>query len=119
MLPLQLLDSAWARSHVRPRLAPLWVALALVPLVAVWTLPQTLAGLGFALYRRLQGRRIHAYQLGPFLFLVVRARGPASAGISLGLVVFADRPPILKHEFCHLFTALWLSWLYLPVYAAE
>jgi hypothetical protein len=34
-------------------------------------------------------------------------------------VVFADSPSILTHEFCHAYTALWLSWLYLPAYGLE
>ena len=28
-------------------------------------------------------------------------------------------PVILTHEFCHLYTGLWLGWLYLPVYGLE
>jgi hypothetical protein len=35
------------------------------------------------------------------------------------VVVFAESPSILKHEFCHLFSGLWLSWAYLPVYGLE
>jgi hypothetical protein len=93
--------------------------IALVPVLLLWTLPQTLAGLGFALWRRAQGHRPQPYRFGPFLFLVVPARGPFIAGISLGLVVFASGPGLLKHEFCHLLTGLWLSWLYLPVYGLE
>ena len=42
-----------------------------------------------------------------------------TSGVSLGLVVLADRPSILTHEFCHLYTGLWLTWLYLPVYGLE
>jgi len=91
----------------------------LVPPLLVWTLPQTLAGLVFAAWRRLQGHRLEAYRFGPFLYLVVPAPGPLSPGISLGLVIFASTPDLLKHEFCHLVTALWLSWLYLPVYGLE
>lgn len=93
--------------------------LLLLPLLLVWTLPQTLVGLCFAAYRLAQGHRLQIHQFGPFLFLVVPAAGPLSAGISLGLVVFASSPRILKHEFSHLITALWLTWLYLPVYGLE
>ena len=96
-----------------------WLAALLVPPLLLWTLPQTLAGLVFALRRRLQGHRARLHRFGPFLFLVVPAPGPYSAGISLGLVVFARDSSILKHEFCHLLTGLWLSWLYLPVYGLE
>jgi hypothetical protein len=85
----------------------------------LWTLPQTLAGLAYALVERLRGARLGLYRFGPFVFLVVRARPLASRGISLGLVVLADRPEILTHEFCHLYTALWLNWLFLPVYGLE
>jgi hypothetical protein len=94
-------------------------AMLLVPLLLLWTLPQTLAGLAFVLLRRAQGHRTRFYLFGPFLFLVVSARGPMTSGISLGMVVFACTPAILKHEFCHLLTGLWLSWLYLPVYGLE
>lgn len=94
-------------------------AIALAPLLLLWTLPQTLAGLAFALVRRAQGHPLQVYLFGPFLFLVVPARGPLTAGISLGLAVFACEPGILKHEFCHLLTGLWLTWLYLPVYGLE
>lgn len=98
---------------------PLPATLLLVPFLALWTLPQTLAGLLVCLLRVVQGHRPRLYRFGPFLFLVIRARGPLSSGISLGLVVFSQVPEILKHEFCHLFTALWLCWLYLPVYGVE
>ncbi len=96
-----------------------WPGALLLPLLVVWTLPQTLAGLVFAVRRRAQGHRLHLYAFGPFLYLVVRAPGPLTAGISLGVVVFSSSPRILKHEFCHLVTGLWLSWLYLPVYGIE
>lgn len=103
---------------LRQRLLGLAV-LVVTPVLLAWTLPQTLAGLAFAIVRRVQGHRVQLYLFGPFLFLVVPARGPTSAGISLGLVVFACRTDILKHEFCHLLTALWLGWLYLPIYGLE
>jgi len=93
--------------------------LLLAPALALWTLPQTLAGLGYALVKRLRGERLGLYFFGPFVFLVVRGRPLASSGISLGLVVLADRSSILTHEFCHLYTGLWLTWLYLPVYGLE
>jgi hypothetical protein len=73
----------------------------LAPALLLWTLPQTLAGLAYALVERLRGARLSLYRFGPFVFLVVRARPLASRGISLGLVVLADRPEILTHEFCH------------------
>lgn len=95
------------------------LSLTLVPVLALWTLPQTLAGLGYALVKRLRGERCGLYRFGPFVFLVVRGSPMASSGISLGLVVIADRPSILTHEFCHLYTGLWLTWLYLPVYGIE
>jgi hypothetical protein len=82
-------------------------------------LPQTLAGLGVALLRRREGHRPTLCRFGPFLFVVVRTPGPLSAGISLGVVVFAETHEILKHELCHLITGLWLSWIYLPVYGLE
>ena len=69
--------------------------------------------------KRLRGVPARFYRFGPFLYLVVPDGVVASSGISLGLVVLADRPSILEHEFCHLYTALWLSWLYLPVYGLE
>jgi hypothetical protein len=95
------------------------LGVALFPLVLLWTLPQTVVGLVFALVRRLQGHRLSLHCFGPFVFLVVPARGPASEAISLGLVIFARSPAILKHEFCHLLTGLWLTWLYLPAYGLE
>ncbi len=98
---------------------PLTVALILTPLMALWTLPQTLAGLAYAVTMKLRGAPIGLYRFGPFVFVVVRERPLASSGISLGLVVLADRPSILTHEFCHLYTGLWLTWLYLPVYGLE
>jgi len=91
----------------------------LLPVIIVWTLPQTLAGLVLALWHRLRGTPVFLYAFGPSLFFVVPTPPPASCGISLGAVVFADRPEILTHEFCHLYTGLWLGWLYLPVYGLE
>jgi hypothetical protein len=109
---------AAAAHHATARSA-LAGAVLLTPLLLVWTLPQTLAGLAFAIVRRAQGHPARLYLFGPFLFLVIPAPGPWSAGISLGLVVLACREEILKHECCHLLTGLWLSWLYLPVYGLE
>jgi hypothetical protein len=68
---------------------------------------------------RLRGHRGSWYRFGPFLFYVMPCAPPASRGISLGAVVFADEPSILTHEFCHVYTALWLAWAYLPVYGFE
>ena len=116
---LHRLDRDWQSSLARPPQVPRSVAYALFPLIALWTLPQTLAGLAIAMYRRAEGHPLYLYQFGPFLFLVARTPGPASAGISLGVVVFSEAPSILKHEFCHLFSGLWLSWFYLPVYGLE
>ena len=99
--------------------SPLWLALLLAPLLLVWTLPQTLIGLLYCLFRHVQGHRLCLYRFGPFIFVVTRARGPLFRGISLGLFIFSETADILKHEFCHLFTALWLAWLYLPVYGIE
>jgi hypothetical protein len=98
---------------------PLTAALLLAPCLLLWTFPQTFAGLVVCAARCLQGYRPYVYRFGPFLFVVTRARGPYATGISLGLFIFSATPEILKHEFCHLFTALWLSWLYLPVYGIE
>ncbi len=90
-----------------------------VPLLAVWTLPQTLVGLMLVAMLLPRGWPVGVYRFGPFFFLVV-PRGLAKArGISLGLVVLADDPAILRHEFCHLFSGLWLGWVYLPVYGLE
>jgi hypothetical protein len=50
---------------------------------------------------------------------VVPRAPPASRGISLGVVVLAEDPSVLTHEFCHVYTALWLAWAYLPVYGLE
>jgi hypothetical protein len=111
--------SAWRQGPAGREPWPRALGLALVPFLALWTLPQTLAGLVYALGKRLRGERVGLYRFGPFVFLVVPDRPLASSGISLGLVVFADRPSILTHEFCHLYTGLWLSWLYLPVYGLE
>ncbi len=102
----------------RPPL-PLGVAVLLFPLVLLWTLPQTLAGRGFVVAGRLRGRRGAWYQFGPFLFYLVPWAPRWIRGISLGVIVLANDPAIITHEFCHVFTALWLSWLYLPVYGLE
>ena len=110
---------AWRESPRGAPPAPLPRALALSLALALWTLPQTLAGLALALWHRARGASLALYRFGPFVFLVVPASPPASTGISLGLVVISERPEILTHEFCHLYTALWLSWLYLPVYGVE
>lgn len=110
---------AWRESPRGDPPAPLARALALAPLLALWTLPQTLAGLALALWHRARGVPLALYRFGPFVFLVAPASPPASTGISLGLVVISERPEVLTHEFCHLYTALWLSWLYLPVYGVE
>jgi hypothetical protein len=98
---------------------PRTAALVLTPLWALWTLPQTLVGLAYGVAMKLRGARVGLYRFGPFVFVVVKGRPMASSGISLGLVVLADRPSILTHEFCHLYTGLWLTWLYLPVYGLE
>lgn len=112
-------DAAWRASPAGDPPAPLALALALAPLLALWTLPQTLAGLALALWHRARGAPWMIHRFGPFAFLVVPASPPASRGISLGLVVLSERPELLTHEFCHLYSALWLSWLYLPVYGIE
>jgi hypothetical protein len=111
--------SAWERSPFGRAPWPLAASLALFFPTLLWTLPQTLAGLAFALYARARGHRAALYRFGPFLFVVVPWAPPWVKGISLGVVVLADEPRILTHEFCHLFTALWLAWLYLPVYGLE
>lgn len=112
-------DPGWRRTELGQAPWPRWAGLALLPLVALWTLPQTLAGLALALGCRARGAPWWLYRFGPFVFLVVPASPPASAGISLGVVVISERPDILTHEFCHLYSGLWLSWLYLPVYGLE
>ena len=99
--------------------APLGLAMALFPFVVLWTLPQTIGGLALALHARLRGHRGAWYRFGPFLYYVVPCAPPASRGISLGVVVLSEDASILTHEFCHIYTALWLSWLYLPVYGLE
>jgi hypothetical protein len=119
VLPFRPMLSSWSESPSGSAPAPLPLAAALLPLLVAWTLPQTLAGAALALRARRQGHRGAFYRFGPFLFYVVPCAPPASRGISLGAVVFADHPSILTHEFCHLYTALWLSWLYLPVYGLE
>ncbi len=95
------------------------VALAALVALALWTLPQTLVGLGYAVLKRIQGHRWMGYRFGPFLFLVVPSAPIGGRGISLGLVVLAEDWTLLTHEFCHVYSALWLSWLYLPVYGIE
>lgn len=112
-------STAWENRGAGRQPWPLIASSLLLPVLVLHTLPQTLVGLVVALYRWLQGHRPVLYRFGPFLFIVVRARGPGPRGISLGVVVFSETPDILKHEFCHLFTGLWLSWAYLPVYGLE
>lgn len=112
-------NPAWSRAPDGKPPSSWLVVILLVPFVVVWTLPQTVAGLACAVAARLCGVPLFVYRFGPFPFLVVPAPPPASRGISLGLVVFADSPAILTHEFCHLYTAAWLGWLYLPVYGLE
>jgi hypothetical protein len=99
--------------------APWPVALALLPLVVAWTLPQTLVGLAWGALKLLRGVRPALYRFGPFMFLVVPEEPFFGGGISLGVVVLAKDPSLLTHEFCHLYTALWLGWLYLPAYGLE
>ncbi len=94
----------------------LWPALALVPILLVWLMPQTLAGIAFALVRRTRPRWA---RFGPLVCAVIPTRGLGTAGISLGLVVFAEHPSIVRHELCHVITGMWLGWLYLPVYGLE
>jgi hypothetical protein len=110
---------SWRASPGGRAPAPFVLAAALFPLVAMWTLPQTLAGIALAAHAHLRGVRGRWYRFGPFLFYVVPTAPPASRGISLGVVVLADDPSILTHELCHLYTGLWLAWLYLPVYGLE
>jgi len=98
---------------------PTALTVLLFPLFALWTLPQTLVGLAYAIVQRRRGHRPHLYVFGPFLFVVIRAHGPKSPAISLGVVVFTESPGFLKHELCHILTGLWLTWLYLPVYGIE
>ena len=110
---------AWPQSHPGTAPWPLAVSLLLLPLFVLWTLPQTLCGLAYALLNRVRGSPLMAYRFGPFLFLV-SPRGPiGGGGVSLGMVVLADDPSLLTHELCHVYTALWLSWLYLPAYGLE
>ena len=113
------MQQEWLAADVGSEPAKLIVALLLVIPLFIWTLPQTLVGLAFAIYRRLQGHRFGLYRFGPFIYMVVPARGPASEAISFGMVIFTSSPSFLKHEFCHLITGLWLSWLYLPIYGIE
>jgi hypothetical protein len=110
---------AWENLDAKRQPWPVLASALLFPILLLHTLPQTLAGLAVTVYRWLQGHRPVLYRFGPFLFIVVRARGPGPRGISLGVVIFSETPDILKHEFCHLFTGLWLSWAYLPVYGLE
>ncbi|MGZ5967174.1 MAG: hypothetical protein ACXWP4_05870 [Polyangiales bacterium] len=110
---------SWERSTIGREPWPLVASIALFPFLALWTLPQTIGGLGFALHARLRGHRGAFYRFGPFVFYVVPWAPKWIRGISLGVVVLADDPSILTHEFCHVFTALWLHWLYLPVYGLE
>ena len=117
--PLRSRLTSWQEAPAGTEPAPLPFAVAFLPFLVAWTLPQTLAGAALAIRARLQGHRGSFYRFGPFLFYVVPCAPPASRGISLGAVVFADHPSILTHEFCHVYTALWLSWLYLPVYGLE
>ena len=119
VLPFRPRLTSWARSPRGTPPAPLGLAIALLPLAILWTLPQTLAGLALVAHARTRGVRGSWYRFGPLLFYVVPCAPPASRGISLGVVVFADDPSILTHEFCHFYTALWLTWLYLPVYGLE
>jgi hypothetical protein len=111
-------DPAWDAHAGEP--PPAWPITALLfPCVVLWTLPQTVAGLAYAAIKRVRGHAVRLYRFGPFLYVVVPSAPVASRGISLGVVVFADHPSILTHEFCHLYTAAWLGWLYLPVYGLE
>ena len=113
------LDQAWRGPSPGRHPSHPAVALALLPLAIAWTLPQTLVGVALAAVRRAQGHPWWVYRFGPVIYLVVPAPSIASAGISLGVVVLADRPSILTHEFCHLYTSAWLGWLYLPSYGLE
>jgi hypothetical protein len=117
--PIRPRIRSWSRSNAGDEPAPLAAALALAPLLALWTLPQTIAGALLAARARIQGHRGDWYRFGAFLFYVVPCAPPASRGISLGIVVLAEDPSILTHEFCHLYTGLWLAWSYLPVYGLE
>lgn len=112
-------SGSWENLEATRQPWPLIASSLLFPVLALHTLPQTVVGLVVAFYRWLQGHRPVLYRFGPFLFIVFRARGPGPRGISLGVVVFSETPDILKHEFCHLLTGLWLSWAYLPVYGLE
>jgi hypothetical protein len=117
--PPAILRHDWSRSPQGKAPWPLAVSLVLFPLLLVWTFPQSLGGLLYACYHRARGGRFLYYRFGPFIYLVVPIAPFRAQGISLGLVVFANRPEILIHEFCHTYTALWLSWLYLPIYGLE
>ena len=99
--------------------APRLLQLALLPPVILWTLPQTLVGFSWAIVQRLRGHPWEFYRFGPFIYLVVPTPFPGTLGISLGVVVYVGVPSILEHEFCHLITAMWLGWAYLPVYGLE
>ena len=114
--------SSWPASSFGQSPMPLWFIISIFPAIVIWTLPQTLIGLFIALYYRIQGHSIYLYLFGPFMFVVVPTTSPTSRsirGISLGVVVFSDHYIILKHEFCHLLSGMWLSWFYLPVYGIE
>ncbi len=87
--------------------------------MTAWTLPQTLAGLALVGWHRARGIRSRLVRFGPFLVVFVPAKAPASSGLSLGLVIVADPEWLLHHECCHVVTAVWLGWLYLPVYGLE
>lgn len=106
----------------RPRSArahEAWLSILIIPVVCLLTLPQTLLGLVAVAVYALRGARPYVYRFGLFWFLVVPREAPIFRGISLGLVVVAFDPAILRHEFCHLITGLWLVWFYLPWYALE
>jgi hypothetical protein len=118
-MPVRELWNDWSRSKGGREPVSLPIAMMLLPFVALWTLPQTIGGIFLAAHARLRGAKGGWYRFGPFLFYVVQAAPPASRGISLGVVVLSESPEILTHEFCHVFTAMWLSWLYLPVYGLE
>src|SRR5258706_3065158 len=119
VIPMRVRTRSWSASPSGREPAPLGAGIALFPLVALWTLPQTLAGMALAAHARLRGTRGSWYRFGVFLFYVVPCAPPASRRISLGVVVLSEDPSILTHEFCHMYSALWLSWLYLPVYGLE
>ncbi|MBI5549290.1 MAG: hypothetical protein HY901_35850 [Deltaproteobacteria bacterium] len=113
-------DGSWSRSSSGRAPLPWALALLLLPWLVLWTLPQSLAGLMWAGLKRVRGGvRPSLYRFGPFLFLVVPEAPFSGLGISLGVVVLAGHPRVLTHEFCHLYSGLWLGWLYLPTYGLE